>query len=146
MDKDLESKIEERKKQAEKRNIYMKACTVARYLGERDYYRSDDGGLERTTHIFSNDNFFIKDEYTESHGHDGSMGGGCARVDYKNKTVYEDAGAGILSYIPGDWEKKLSKLYGKAVKTMKEKEKEEKEKNKKLAKKETDKEKAKWGI
>jgi len=146
MDKDLESKIEERKKQAEKKNIYRNAWMIAKYLGERDYYRSEDGGFEQTTHTFSNDNFLIINRYSESHGHDGSMGGGSTRVDYKNKTVYEDAGAGILSYIPGDWEKKLNGLYGKAVKTMKEKGIEEAEKNKKLAKKEEDKEKAKWGF
>ncbi|MDP2907106.1 MAG: hypothetical protein Q8O03_04145 [Nanoarchaeota archaeon] len=146
MDKSLESKVEERKKQAEKKKICGKAWMVATYLGDRSYYRSDDGSLEQTTHTFKNDNFLITDEYSESHGHDGSMGGRSVDIEYKGKKVFEDVSGGVLSYIPGDWEKKLSKLYGKAEKARLQKEKEETEKRKDLAKKEEDKAKAKWGL
>ena len=146
MDKDLESKIEERKKQAEKKKIYDKAWMVAKYLGGRSYYRTECGSLEQTTYTFENDNFLITDQYTESHGHDGSMGGRSIGIEYNGKSVYEDTSGGLRSYIPGDWEKKLNGLYGKAVKIMKEKAIEEVEKNKKLEKKEEDKEKSKWGL
>lgn len=146
MDKDLESKIEERKKQAEKKKIYDKAWMVATYLGDRSYYRTECGSLEQTTHTFKNDNFLITDQYTESHGSDGSMGGRSIDIEYKGKKVYKGTSGGLLSYIPGDWEKKLNGLYGKAVKTIKEKEKEEKAKKENLAKKEEDEEKAKWGL
>jgi len=146
MDKDLESKIKERKKQAEKRKISSKAWAVAKYLGNKSYYRTEDGHLEQTTYTFEKDNFLITNEYTESHGHDGSMGGGSTSVYYKDKTVFHEAGAGVISYIPGDWEKKLTKLYGQAVEASEQKAKEKEEKRKELEKKEEDKEKAKWGL
>ncbi|MBM3200374.1 hypothetical protein FJZ53_05530 [Candidatus Woesearchaeota archaeon] len=146
MNEDLESKIKERKKQAERRKISSKAWAVAKYLGDRSYYRTSDGHLEQTTYTFEKDDFLITNEFTESHGHDGSMGGGSTTVDYRKKTVFYEAGAGIISYIPGDWEKKLTKLYGQAVKASEQKAKEEEEKRKELAKQEEDKEKAKWGL
>lgn len=146
MNEDLEAKIEERKKQAEKRKIHTKALMVARYLGKEHYYRTEDGHLEQTTYTFKDDNFLITNAYTTTHGHDGDMGGGSTRVDYKSNIVFHEAGAGILSYIPGNWEKKLSKLYNTAVEVSKQQAQEEAKKREELTKKEEDKEKAKWGL
>lgn len=147
MNKSLESKIEERKKQAEKRKVHTKALMAARCLGEEHYHRTEDGSFEQTTYTFKDGNFLITNEYSISHGHDGDMGGGSTRIDYHNKTVFHEAGAGILSYIPGeDWEKKLNKLYNTAIKVNKQQAQEEAKKREALVKKEEDEEKAKWGL
>ena len=51
----LEEKIEERKKQAENRNISVKASTIAKYFGFRR--TKPDCGDETTVYKFSNENF-----------------------------------------------------------------------------------------
>ena len=58
----LEEKIEERKKQAENRNISVKASTIAKYFGFRR--TKPDCGDETTVYKFSNENFVINNQWT----------------------------------------------------------------------------------
>ena len=107
----LEEKIEERKKQAENRNISVKASTIAKYFGFRR--TKPDCGDETTVYKFSNENFVINNQWTVYR--EGVVGFG-TDISYKEQTVFSMGGGTIYSYVPGDWETELNNLYASAQK------------------------------
>jgi len=136
----LESKINERRKQAKDKRIREKAAVIAKYLGK---------GFETTDesdYTFKGSNFSIKDNYKVYYDHDGPMAGFGTNIYYKGQQVYKEGGGQIDSYIPGDWEKILNQLYTKAEKVMEQKEKEKAAQLKKEQKEEEAGIKAEWGL
>lgn len=114
MAKTLEEKIEERKQQAQKRNIIEKAGAVAERVGtpvKRDYAEDAterghcyESGLLKVsklqiiafpTHSFSGREF------------------NSVSVVYNGKVRFRSEDSEITSYIPGRWERELNKLYQK---------------------------------
>lgn len=140
MDKTLEAKIEERKKQAKDRQIHEKARDIAKYLGQ-GYETTDE-----RQYTFEGSDLLIMDDFKVVHGSDGSMAGFGTNIYYKGEQVYKDGGGQIYSYIPGRWEETFNKLYSKAEKARKKKEKEEKPRLEKERRKKEKKIKAKWGL
>jgi len=112
MQKTLDERIEERKKQARSRNIAEKVRVVAEKLGvpvkfenddaKEDGHRYDMGLLKLTrleiiafpTQGFSGRNFVH------------------TYVEFNKKVIFEAENNEINVYIPGNWEQKLDKLYG----------------------------------
>ena len=138
---DLETKIEERKKEAEDKKISMKAGIIAKYLGSGG--ETYDRGMTTTEYNFNNNKFSINDVMHVSN--DG--GGGCGTsVEFNGNVVYRDGGGNVHSFVPGNWEKSFNGLYGRAVQTMNLKNAKEKVQQRKM-KSESEKElKKNWGL
>lgn len=112
----LEQKVKDRIKEAEDKNISGKAYTIAKYLG----YGTDE--KKYTNLQFENDSFHIKYNFSERYSGDSEYGdvvSSSESVKYKGQTVFDEEQHEIKSYIPGEWEEKLNKLYTKAQKNVK---------------------------
>lgn len=145
MNKNLEKKIEERKNEAERKNLGLKSHTIARYLG---YGHDNPGcnGREDRYFKFENKNFVITHRYHCDYGNDGMYGRGGNNVFYKGEQVYHDAIYPVLSYVPGEWEEEFEELYREASKAESKNKKEKKEKEMAVKAEGIKREKAKWGL
>jgi len=111
MTENLDSKIEERKKQARKRHIREKTELVADTFGT--FSSRNDGSSRQWAH-YNGRNLEIETSNFTIHVGNEDAGGYGATVIYRGETVYSEGGGTIYSYIPGAWEKILTKLYNQA--------------------------------
>ena len=106
--KDLEERIEERKQQAEERQIAKKATTVAQKVGVKDLYNNgrDQHGIIYT--FFGVPVLISHDDYCPDY-----EGGAIptVKVSHEGKLVYHKCANTIESYIPSPWEQQLNRLY-----------------------------------
>ena len=103
----LEEKVEERKKQAEERQISQKATTIAQKLGSGHPYGTGD--RHGTIYTFSDTDLIINhDDYYPDYEGEAIP---TIMVNYEWKVVYCKSGREVESYIPGAWEAKLDQFY-----------------------------------
>ncbi|MBI5064724.1 hypothetical protein HZA97_00680 [Candidatus Woesearchaeota archaeon] len=105
MTKDIESRIDELKKQAGRKNIGQKAYLIARELGESNNPGLDfENSNRRSKKFFENGNLRV------------SFGANCdVLVQYKSETVfYTDLNYELKCYKTGHWERLLNRFYNKA--------------------------------
>ena len=140
MDKDLEQKIAERKKQTEERKITQKSCIVARTFGSGEpVYGADDGDgkdlIGRDYH-FENAEIHIRADY------DGYTQIFYEKQKSQRKLVFQHSHKHTVSYIPGPWEETLENLYKEVLK----KEEQIKKQQQNEAHKKELEERARWGL
>lgn len=151
-DESLEERImAKREKQAEEREISEKAGCIAKFARYKEGGEGNIGpkelpnGITSEKYIFKGSGLEIEDSSYFQVAGDGAMAAFGTTIKYKSRTVYEDGGGGLRSYVPGKWEKLLDALYLKASKREstylkwleKKKQKEEKAKKEAL--------KSRWG-
>ena len=101
MDKDLERRIEERKNEAYRLNIYEKANEIVMFLGVE-------------TKITREVNYKVYRFYRKPFSIE--VAGPSAYVNYNRSLVYEKNSSEVLCYIPGKWQKEFESLYVEAQK------------------------------
>ena len=108
MTKTLEERIEERKKQAEDRMISFKAEQVATRLGQGGAYGGMMyAGSSKKYHFARGELAIGFNSYNpDNEGSDIRT----VTITYKGGIVYHHESV-IESYIPGEWEEQLNKLY-----------------------------------
>src|SRR3989344_7131562 len=127
MAKTLEEKIEERKKDAEGRQIAHKATSVAQKSGSKNSSGTGDRGTTYSFYTFSRAGLDVHhNDFPDYKGGVISI----IKVDYKGELVYHKEGKIIESYLPGTWEKQLDLFY-EQIKSLQPLSKEESEKLKK---------------
>lgn len=140
--KSLADQIKERKKGMKDKNINGKACYIATLLGHKTNKYDSRSGCEETWHIFENENFRIED-----YGISCTDAGGFHReVKYKGKVVFYMSGGGEESFIPGEWEKELNRLYALAQRRDRKAKKEEEAEIKRIQAAREKEERKKWGL
>ena len=143
MDKEeLDKKIEERKKQAEKKQIAFKGKMITCLLGHgpesEDYTDKTFENINCATHYFWKKSYVGTDCELNI---DSGLG-----IQYRGKIVFQADFSYIVCYIPGDWEEEFEKLYSEA-KMVAERKKEESKKEEKKSKDRRIKEgKKNWGF
>src|SRR3989344_5942311 len=105
MTKTLEEQVEERKKQAERREISHKAYMVAKYLGKPSEGRIF-GTSEPYVYRFHDTHasiIIVRDSRRD-----------VLDITYRLDQVFREE-VRIISYKPGNWERKLNVLYARAL-------------------------------
>lgn len=120
MTNNIESRIEELKEQAQRRDIGQKAYLVARELGESDDSIFGVGANERRSKTFTSGNLTVY------------FGSDCdVSIEYRDENVfYQNSDCKIKSYKTGYWERLLNKFYRQAQETSKVRQAEESRKSK----------------
>ena len=105
----LEEKIQERKKQAEERQIAHKATSIAQKVGSKNSSGTGDRpGTTYTFYAFSRGDFDVHhDDFPDYKGGVISI----IKIGYEGALVYHKEGDDIKSYLPGTWEKLLDHFY-----------------------------------
>ncbi len=113
MEENLKQQIEERKQEAEKKDIEGRACLIARSLG---LGRSLNDGYhtEGDEYTFERDNLFIQTSFG-SVGGDGAIAFGGTTIEYQGQVVFKEGGGTLHSYIPGNWEQLLDNLHAEGL-------------------------------
>ncbi|GEM_PF-3992364 len=114
--KNLEAKIEERKREAIQKKIESKAQAIAEFLGSG--YSCHDPREEISRHFrFHQDKFLITDQFC-SLPERGTESGidviHLGHLVYQSRKYYVDPEVRITSYIPGEWEAEFNLLYEKS--------------------------------
>lgn len=139
----LDSKIEGRKKQAERKKIEEKADLVAKTLGK---VRILEGNEEGYISCYQGNNLKIDSRFIIAHAHDGDSLAFGTEVIYRGKGVYHSGGGTLYSYIPGSWERTLNRLYSEAKPLAEEKETRKQEEIKAEQKKKENEVRSRWGL
>ncbi len=100
MDNDLKRLIEERIEDAINKGIDMKADSIAQFLGYG--FTTSEYFDAKLSNRFEEKQFKIE------------SGESWRNIVYDGNLVYESSDIEILSYVPGEWEKELEKLYTKS--------------------------------
>lgn len=107
----LEAAIARRKKEAERRDIGLKAMLIATSLGES---RSASSDRRVSGRRYTYENVRVHLRITHSSGVISSSDGDTAffgtEVFFLGKLVYQEGGGDVLGYIPGKWERILNRL------------------------------------
>lgn len=105
MDAELQKSFEERKKEAEKKDIAVKAFYIAKYLGQN--FSRGDYALE---YQFQNDRFLIKVDM-------GRVLSKCSKtiIFYDSAVVFSEFEYDINSFVPGCWEEEFGVLNKQAM-------------------------------
>lgn len=113
----LEEEIKKRIQEAEDKDIFGMASSIAEYLGDGGSFGTDrDGGFEYT---YDKGVFMLNSNFRWANYGDGMLAGGSTIIQYKGEEVF--CGLPITKYIPGPWESSLKRLYCKAKVAEKEK-------------------------
>ena len=144
--KDLETRIAERKKEAEKAQIIGKARCIARGLGTGGHRVEGKYNDEIIEYSYKDRILHIEDSFIVLNSSDGPAMGGHTKITYLGKVVFHEAGGKIESYVPGYWERRLTKLSKEADSVLKDRRAEELEKKKRETEKKITEDKAKWGL
>lgn len=138
----LEEKIQERKKQAEERQIAHKATSVAQKIGSKNSSGTGDREKTYTFYAFSRGDFDVHhDDFPDYKGGVISI----IKVGYEGELVYHKEGDDIKSYLPGTWEKLLDHFY-EQITTLQQPSREESERLKKESEKKQREKAAKFGL
>ena len=140
----LQDQIAQRKKQAEERDIHIKAWAVARYLGSHTSLNHNNTSGDR----YDFEGFGLKIECSsgEVSGSDGSMGFSGLDVHCEGNLVFKQGGGTLSTYVPGKWEEVLDTLQPKASEKRLLLEKQEKQNEEMRQKAKEDEERKKWGL
>lgn len=125
--KDLETEVQERKFQAERRKIEYKAIVVAEVLGELTGESHTSNKTSKKTELLSQERIsLVRNEYHDdvmnitytmnwwSDGVDGAVNG-TVEIKYGGREVFSTGIIDIKSYVPGAWERRLNALYRRAT-------------------------------
>ena len=138
----LEEKIEERKQQAEERQIAHKATSVAQKSGSKNSSGTGDRGTTYTFYTFSRAGLDVHhNDFPDYKGGVISI----IKVGYEGELVYHKEGDDIKSYLPGNWEKLLDHFY-EQITTSQQPSQEESEKLKEEFEKKQREKAAKFGL
>jgi len=121
---DLEALVKERKKEAEDKQILLKANMIAKYLGQGSEESSwkNKERIRSESWNYSDDYFLISYEckYQDYHDFDSAkLINNTVSVKYRGNTVFHyqnpaNNDSGIDCHVPGVWENDFNKLYQKA--------------------------------
>jgi len=109
----IEDKIEQRKQEAEVKQIGLKARTVARYLGNGGNYADEKTGSTRIGYDWG---FLVIESYLAWECTSDGLSAACpTTIKYKRDVVFSSGKSGITTYVPGrSWENHLNKAYARA--------------------------------
>ena len=120
--KTLQRRIEDRKKQAENRELRSKAFKVSKVMGE-----PHNGILSGHGYLFESKHISIQFSHGDPSGVRGVVSNSSIKVMYREKLVLADDNLVITIYIPGVWERELTRLFLEASRLEKKRQKKEKE-------------------